>query len=181
MIQKIILVMILLYTKTSFALNNNQHINIDKNIAILDTKNVIEKSDIGKKAQQLIDKYQQDIMNKVNKYQFDLEAKKDDLQKEQVVLPKQSLKEKELAIQKLYEIYIKEIDELKSKNIIYQQKLVSKVLEKVNMITEEISQEESLNIVFDKMTVLYVNKSNDITEEVIKRLNNKYKDTDIQQ
>ena len=150
-----------------------------QNIAVLDTKNVIEKSDIGQNVQKLIDNYQQDIMDKVNKYQLDLETKKNTLQKQQSTLSETKVKEEQTHIQKLYEIYLKEIDDLKNKNVIYQQKLISKILEKINLITEKIAKQEGFDMVFDKITVIYTNESNDITKNVIKILDNDYKDIDM--
>lgn len=161
--------------------NNTYADNIDnsnscnKYIAIIDTRNIIEKSHIGRKIQKLIDNYQEEIIKKVDKYQMNLETKKNDLQNDLPIMTDIKIKEEQNKIQKLYESYLREIDELKNKNVIYQQKLISKVLEKINFITEKVAVDKCFYIVLDKITVIYLDKSKDITNDVIQKLDNQYK------
>lgn len=150
-----------------------------RNIAIIDTKRVMEKSDAGRNAQQLIINYQNNIKKKVRKYQLDIEFKKNELEKQQSILSEKKIEEKKMQLQKLFDNYSKEVDDLKNENIVYQQKLISKILDKINIVIEKMSKEKSFNLVFDRTSVLYVDHSNDITVDVIKMLDKYYKIFDV--
>ena len=144
------------------------------NIAIVDVAKIVEGSTAFKKLSDSLEKEKNSYQDKIKQKEIELNAKKDDLQSKSSILSQENLQKQALEFQK--EILSFQ-EEIKTKEAELQEKLAyglevlnNEVQEIVKQIVEE---NKKYNLVLNSNVLLYSEDKNDITMEVLKRLNKK--------
>jgi outer membrane protein len=94
--------------------------------------------------------------------------------KQQAVLSDDAKKKKQEEFQKLLVETRKGASELQEDMAGKEQQAMASILQKLNAIVAEIAERESLSFVMDKATLLYGPQAADLTNEVVRRYNDKF-------
>lgn len=144
-------------------------------VAIVDTQKIISESIIGKAAKN-------NLEAQVKKGQAKLAALKSDFDKQKEGLEKQSSVLSGAALDSRREVLEKQQMELQREYRMLQEKLaksneaeLSKVVEQVNEVVEDLADQRGYKFVFerDRQSVLYASDKIDITNDVVKILDKK--------
>lgn len=145
------------------------------NIAVVDVNKIVSGSTAFKKLNQSLEKEKNSYQDKIKQREIELNAKKDDLQSKSAILSQENLQKQALEFQK--EILSFQ-EEIKAKEVDLQKKLaygIEVLNEEVQQIVNDIVKESDnkYDVVLNSNVLLYSNDKNDITLEVLKRLNKK--------
>jgi len=154
-------------------------------IAILDSQKVLDKSLLGKKMKNELEKIGAN-------YSADLEAKEKEIQKLQFELEKLSSFEKTSSVEnteefdektRMLEIKIYDIKQLEKK---YQNNFRKEEIKRFNYTTkiikeilDELGKKEGYHIIKNKRGALYIPEEIDITDKVIQILDSRYKKDEL--
>lgn len=147
----------------------------DLKVAVVDLQRAINETNDGKAAEQTLNAALEEKKKKFEILKNELEAMRQDFEKQRLVLSGKPLEEKRLALQgKLIEV--------EKTGAGYEQDLARKkaeALQKIIMglqtVVQEIGQSEAFDFIFEKSQggVLFSSGAEDITERVIKAYNTK--------
>ena len=146
-------------------------------IGVIDMREIMVKSDAGKKAEQDIGKLYEKDKSSIQEKEAELKKLKDELEKQRTVLNESAMREKETAYQKKfrdYQLMVKDSnEELKSRDQELSKKLLPDILKVINLIGDK----EKYTIIIDiaSMPVAYFAKENNMTQKVIEEFNKSYK------
>ncbi len=140
-------------------------------LGVIDLNLILAESKAAKKASEEIEKVALKIEEDIKKSEENLIAEQNELVESQAVMSPESFESKMNDFQKKVENF----------NISRQEKLSSldkmiadarlKVLDALEPILEEITEEEGVTIVLDKSIILLNNEKMDLTKKVLKKLN----------
>ena len=141
----------------------------------LDFKFILNESIAGKKAQK-------DLKNKLENGLSDLSKKEKNLQSEEkkIIAQKKLISEDEYK-KKVNELRKKVIDLQKAKKNLLdtvakqRSKARSELLRNLNPLIKKYMEEKKIRYVMDKKTLILADESLDITQDIVKRLNDKIK------
>ena len=143
-------------------------------IGVANLQRVLETSNQGKSAQKEIKKQKDQMEQELKQKGGEIEELRKQLERESMVMSKEKREEKER------EIRIK-INDFKSLDKRYraqlqnlEKRLVSALLKEVSSLVEEIGKKEGYLLIINKPGVMYSPNSIDITDQVIKELNDRY-------
>ncbi|HET6461380.1 MAG TPA: OmpH family outer membrane protein [Syntrophales bacterium] len=146
-------------------------------IGFIDMREIMIKSDAGKKASQDFSKLYEKDKVMIQKREDEMKKLKDDLEKQRSVLTESAMKEKEAAYQKKfrdYQLMVKDAnEELQSRDQELSKKLVPDILKVINLIGDK--EKYTLIIDVGSIPVAYFAKENNLTEKVIQEFNKTYK------
>ena len=146
-------------------------------IGFIDMREIMLKSDAGKKASEDFGKLYEKDKAMIQKREVEMKKLKDDLDKQRTVLTESAMKEKEAAYQKKfrdYQLMVKDAnEELQTRDQELSKKLVPDILKVINAIGDK----EKYTLIIDVGTtpVAYFAKENNLTQKVIEEFNKTFK------
>ena len=161
-----ILFFLFIFTKTAYS--------IDK-IAVLDLDSLLEKTNYGKKIIADLNLLNEQNLKSLQKIEADIKLNQDDIKKQ-----KNLLSEEELA-NKVNKLNSDIIEFQKTKNNLvsnFNSKKKNKLDDFFKMIIPEIEKyinEKDITLVFDKKNIFIANKKNNITDEIVRIIDEKLK------
>jgi len=147
----------------------------NENIKFVDVNFIVNNSIIGKSLNKVIDTKNKKITSELNNLKKDLEKKK-----EKIVSQKNILKEDEFKkLVKNYENEVKKFNEIRKKKTndfnLFRINSKKKILEVLNPLMTKFLENKSISILLQKDNILFGNKELDITNEILKILDEKHK------
>ncbi len=143
----------------------------------VDIREVMIKSDAGKKAAEEFKKLYEKDRAKIQGKEAELKKIKDEIEKQRAILTEKAMAEKETAYQKKfrdYQLLVKDSnEELQARDQELSKKLIPEILKVVHAIGER--EKYTLIIDISTLPVAYYAKGNDITFRVTDELNKTYK------
>ncbi len=146
-------------------------------IGIIDMREIMLKSDAGKKAAEDFGKLYEKDKAMIQQKETEMRKLKEDLDKQRSVLTESAMKEKEAAYQKKfrdYQLMVKDAnEELQSRDQELSKKLVPDILK----VIRAIGDKEKYTLILDVGTspVAYFAKENNLTQKVIEEFNKTFK------
>jgi outer membrane protein len=146
-------------------------------IGIIDMREIMLKSDAGKKAAEDFGKLYEKDKAMIQQKESEMRKLKEDLDKQRSVLTESAMKEKEAAYQKKfrdYQLTVKDAnEELQSRDQELSKKLVPDILK----VIRAIGDKEKYTLILDVGTspVAYFAKENNLTQKVIEEFNKTFK------
>ena len=147
----------------------------DFKLALVDRQRALISSDKGKEAEktltQLQDKKKKELeprSNACKKIQEDADSQK-------FVMSDDALQEKAIEYQRCGRDLERDVQAAKDELVVQQQKLLAPIAKKLEDVVNSIGKEKQFDLILDRSTpgVLYAPDSLDVTDLVIKRLNEK--------
>ncbi len=143
-------------------------------IGVLNIQKVLKSSSAGKEAQAEITKEGNKMKEDFDKKGKDIEELKKDLDRESMVMDKDSREEKErdirIKLMDLKALQKKYTEELKA----FEARRVRRIQKEIVELVKEIGKEEGYLMIVENIGVMYYPDSVDITDKFIKRYNKQY-------
>ena len=167
-IKKLITILIVLFMTISLAQSNDQ-------IVYLDLDNVVNSTKAGKLIIQELKKSKEIALLKFEKKEKELKKIENDINKQKNILSENELKKKITNFRK--EISIFENDKEKVINEFNKKKIdeFNKFFKKITPLIEKYVKEKKIDFVLDRKNIFLASKKKDITQEIIKIIDNKIK------
>ncbi|MEI8172242.1 MAG: OmpH family outer membrane protein [Deltaproteobacteria bacterium] len=163
-----------LFVILAILLSGSQVVAAEKT-GFVDVREVMMKSDAGKKASDDFKKLYEKDRTKIQEKEAELKKLKDALEKQRAILTEAAMKDKETAYQKIfrdYQLLLKDSnEELQAREQEISKKLIPEILKMVHAIGER----DKYTLIIEVGTVLYYAKGNDLTARVTEELNKTYK------
>ena len=148
-------------------------------IVFIDINYIFKNSIVGKDLNEKIKKKDNQISNEIKKFKDDIEKEKSEIISQKNVV---SVEEYNIKIDNL-EKKIKDMNMTianKKKELeIYKKKVERSFSKELNLIIEEYSTENSIDMIFDKSNILMARKELNITEKIISLFNNQIKEINV--
>ena len=146
-----------------------------ENIAYLDLDNIVKSTKAGKLIINELKASRDKVSKKFEQKEKALKKIEEDINKQKNVLSKEELKNKISDYRK--EIASFQKDRQKSINDLNKKKIQAfeKFFEKIAPLIGEYVKKKNIDIVLDKKNIFLANKNNDISNEIIKLINEKIK------
>ena len=167
-IKKLIAILIVLFMTISLAQS-------DDKIAYLDLDNIVNSTKAGKLIIQELKKSKEIALLKFEKKEKELKKIENDINKQKNILSEDELKKKITNFRK--EISIFKNDKEKLINEFNKKKIdeFNKFFKKITPLIENYVKEKKIDIVLDRKNIFLASKKKDITQEIIKIIDNKIK------
>jgi outer membrane protein len=143
-------------------------------IGYVDVQRAIQETEEGKAARNRLKGEFEQRRAQIDKKSQDLEKMQQEYDKQQAVLSDEAKKKKQEEFQKLLLDTRKSASELQEDLAGKEQQAMGSILQKLNQVVAEIAERESLNFVMDKASLLYGPQAADITNEVVRRYNDRF-------
>jgi outer membrane protein len=143
-------------------------------IGYVDVQRAIQESEEGKSARVRLKGEFEQRRAQIDKKSADLEKMQQEYEKQAPVLSDEAKKKKQEEFQKLLIDTRKAASELQEDMAGKEQQAMASILQKLQSVVAEIADRESLNFVFDKASLLFGPQAADITNEVVRRYNDKF-------
>ena len=153
--------------------------NAQEKIVFIDINYIFKNSIVGKDLNEKIKKKDNQISNEIKKFKANIEKEKNEITSQKNVI---SVEEYNIKISNLEKKIIdmnNTIANKKKELEIYKKKVENNFSKELNLIIEEYSIENSVDMIFDKSNVLMARKELNITEKIISLFNNQIKEIDI--
>ena len=144
-------------------------------VAILDLDLLLEKTNYGKKIISDLNTLNEQNLNSLKKLESEIKLNQENIKKQKNLLSEEELKKK---VNKLNSDIVEFKKEKKSLASNFNLEKKNKLDEFFNKIVPEIERyidEKNISLVYDKKNVFIANKKNNITEEIVKIINEKLK------
>ena len=150
-------------------------LNANENIRFININYIVKNSEAGKALNKIIE----DKSKKINSELNDL-GKKIEEKKNKIISQKNILKKEEYAkLVKTYEDEVKKFNNIRIKKNDdfnkYRMNSQKKIIEALNPLITAFLKKESVQILLQKEQIIFGDKELDITEEILKRFNDKHK------
>ena len=148
-------------------------------VYVVDMQRVITESIVGKAAKSDMESELKKREGSLSKTQNDLKALKADLDKQASVLSKDALKAKEEALINKDKEFQKSFQENREALAKKNNESISKIVKQIDSIVHDLSKENSYKLVLEKdqRFVLFIDDQYDLTDKVIKLLDDKKLDS----
>ena len=143
-------------------------------IGYVDVQRAIQETEEGKAARNRLKGEFEQRRAQIDKKSQDLEKMQQEYDKQQSVLSDDAKKKKQEEFQKLLVDTRKSASELQEDLAGKEQQAMQSILQKLNSVVAEIAERESLAYVMDKASLLYAPAAADITNEVVRRYNDRF-------
>ena len=166
--KNLIYILIIFFSTISLSKSN-------ENIAYLDLDNIVQNTKAGKSIINKLKVSKDSALKKFEKKEKALKKVEEDINKQKNVLSKEELKNKISDFRK--EIASFRNDREKLINDFNTKKIqeFDKFFKKITPIIGEYAEQKNIDIVLDKKNIFLANKNNDISNEIIKLINEKIK------
>jgi len=141
----------------------------------LDFKYILNQSEAGKKAQTYLKNKLDNGVKELKKKEKAIQEEETKIIKQKKVISAEEYKKKVTELRKKVESLQKERNSLLAKVSEQRSKARTELLKNLNPIIKEYMKEKNIRMVLDKKSMLLADESLDITQDIIKRLNNKIK------
>ena len=167
-IKKLITILIVLFITISLAQSDDQ-------IVYLDLDNIVSNTKAGKLIIDELKKSKEVALLKFKKKEKELKKIEDDINKQKNIISDDELKKKITNFRK--EITIFNNDKEKVINEFNKKKIdeFNKFFKKITPLIENYVKEKKIDIVLDRKNIFLASKKKDITQEIIKIIDNKIK------
>jgi len=166
--KNLIYILIIFFSTISLSKSN-------ENIAYIDLDNIVKNTKAGKSILNKLKNSKESALKKFEKKEKVHKKVEEDINKQKNVLSKEELKNKILDFRK--EIASFRNDREKLINDFNTKKIqeFDKFFKKITPIIGEYAEQKNIDIVLDKKNIFLANKNNDITNEIIKLIDDKIK------
>ncbi len=148
-------------------------VNSSEKIAFINLDKVLNNSIYGKLLLNDIQKLNEKNIEKLKNNETILKKREDDLNKKKNIISEEDFKKELNALKEKIKLYkkdkdamVKEIDNKRINNL-------NNFFSKINPIIQEYMDDNSINLLFEQKNVFIGKNSFDITEDIIKEINNK--------
>ena len=145
----------------------------DTKILFIDLKVVLNESKAGKKAQDFLKGSAEKNIARFKKIEESLKEKETDLIAKKNVLSKEEYKKMANNLRKEVQNYQKERNDSLQKIAQQRSTARSQLIEALKPILENYSKKSNVSVILNKKDALYIDPSTDITNTIIKHLNEK--------
>ena len=146
-----------------------------ENIAYLDLDNIVKNTKAGKSIINKLKVSKDTALKKFEKKEKELKKVEEDINKQKNVLSKEELRNKVSDFRKEISSFQNERDKLINDFNVKKIKEFENFFKKITPIIGEYVEKKNIDIVLDKKNIFLANKNNDITNEVIKLIDEKIK------
>ena len=146
-----------------------------ENIAYLDLDNIVKSTKAGKSIINELKVSRDKALKKFEQKEKALKKVEEDINKQKNVLSKEELKNKISDFRKEIASFRKDREKLINDLNIKKIQAFEKFFKKITPIIAEHVQKKNIDIVLDKKNIFLANKNNDITNEIIKLIDDKIK------
>ena len=146
-----------------------------ENIAFVNVDYLIQNSNIGKKLLANInDRDKKNLANlkEKNKILQDLESS---IKKKKNVISDEAYNKEVIDFKKKFHEFSKEKNKIINEFNIFKQKEIENIFKKINPIINNYMEENSINLLFDSKNIFMGAKKLNLTEDVLKKINNELK------
>ena len=158
---------------------NLSSLNASEKIVYVDMNKIMSTSLVAQSLKKKLNKYNKTNLNKFEKILESLRAEENKLIAQKNVIDENEFKEKVKKIQNSFNEYKKNVDQynndLKKKQIDAN----TQILNNLTPILSEFSKNNATSLIIDKKNVIIGKTNLDITDEIIKKLNEKIKDVNL--
>ena len=141
----------------------------------LDFKYILNQSDAGKKAQTYLKDKLNNGVKALKKKEKAIQEEETKIIKQKKVVSPEEYKKKVTDLRKKVESLQNERNSLLEKVSKQRSKAKTELLKNLNPIIQEYMKEKNIRIVLDKKSILLADENLNITQDIVKRLNNKLK------
>ena len=165
---RLILIIIFSFTfiNTSISKENIGFVNVDY---------LIQNSNIGKRLLANIkdkDKKNLDNLKKKNKILQDLETS---IKKKKNVISDEAYNKEVIDFKKKFQEFSKEKNKIVKEFNVFKKKEIENIFKKINPIINNYMEENSVNLLFDSKNIFMGAKKLNLTEDILKKINNELK------
>ena len=146
-----------------------------ENIAYLDLDNIVKNTKAGKSIINKLKVSKESALKKFEKKEKELKKVEEDINKQKNVLSKEELKNKVSDFRKDISSFRNEREKLINDFNIKKIQEFEKFFKIITPIIGEYVEKKNIDIVLDKKNIFLANKNNDITNEIIKLIDEKIK------
>ena len=146
-----------------------------ENIGFVNVDYLIQNSNIGKKLLANIndkDKKNLDNLKKKNKILQDLESS---IKKKKNVISDEAYNKEVIDFKKKFQEFSKEKNKIVKEFNVFKKKEIENIFKKINPIINNYMEENSINLLFDSKNIFMGAKKLNLTEDVLKKINNELK------
>ena len=148
-------------------------VNSSEKIAFINLDKVLNNSNYGKLLLNDIKKLNDENIEKLKNNETILKKKEDDLSKKKNIISEQEFNKELDALKEKIKLYKKEKDKMVSEIDSKRINNLNNFFSKINPIIQEYMDDNSINLLFEQKNVFIGKNSFDITEDIIKEINNK--------
>jgi len=143
-------------------------------IGYVDVQRAIQETDEGKSARGRLKGEFEQRRQQIDKKSGDLEKMQQDYEKQAPVLSDDAKKKKQEEFQKALIDARKQANDLQEDMGRKEQEAMASILQKLQQVVAEIAEREQLTFVLEKASLLYGPQAADITNEVVRRYNDRF-------
>ena len=146
-----------------------------ENIGFVNVDYLIQNSNIGKRLLANIkdkDKKNLDNLKKKNKILQDLESS---IKKKKNVISDEAYNKEVIDFKKKFQEFSKEKNKIVQEFNIFKKKEIKNIFKKINPIINDYMEENSVNLLFDSKNIFMGAKKLNLTEDILKKINNELK------
>jgi outer membrane protein len=165
---RLILIIIIFFTFINASISK-------ENIAFVNVDYLIQNSNIGKKLLANIndkDKKNLDNLKKKNKILQDLESS---IKKKKNVISDEAYNKEVIDFKKKFQEFSKEKNKIVKEFNVFKKKEIENIFKKINPIINNYMEENSVNLLFDSKNIFMGAKKLNLTEDILKKINNELK------
>ena len=166
--KRFILIIIIFFTFINTSISK-------ENIAFVNVDYLIQNSNIGKKSLANIndkDKKNLDNLKKKNKILQDLESS---IKKKKNVISDEAYNKEVIDFKKKFQEFSKEKNKIVKEFNVFKKKEIESIFKKINPIINNYMEENSVNLLFDSKNIFMGSKKLNLTEDILKKINNELK------
>jgi len=166
--KRFILIIIIFFTFINTSISK-------ENIAFVNVDYLIQNSNIGKKSLANIndkDKKNLDNLKKKNKILQDLELS---IKKKKNVISDEAYNKEVIDFKKKFQEFSKEKNKIVKEFNVFKKKEIESIFKKINPIINNYMEENSVNLLFDSKNIFMGSKKLNLTEDILKKINNELK------
>ena len=143
-------------------------------LAYVDVQRAIQETDEGKAARTRLKGEFDQRRAQIDRKSADLEKMQQEYEKQAPVLSDEAKRKKQEEFQKAVIEARKSAGDLQEDMSRQEQQAMAAILQRLTQVVAEIAERESLTYVMDKGTLLYAPAAADITNEVVRRYNDRF-------
>ena len=166
--KNLIYILIIFFSTISLSESN-------ENIAYIDLDNIVKNTKAGKSIIDKLKASKDTALKKFEKKEKALKKVEEDINKQKNVLSKEELKNKISDFRKEIASFRNDREKLINDFNIKKMQEFDKFFKKITPIIGEYVEQKNIDIVLDKKNIFLANKTNDITNEIIKLIDEKIK------
>ncbi len=141
-------------------------------IGYIDSREIVDKAPEAQTAQRQFEQEMQRIQSEINQMQTDFNAMLTAYQQQQGTMSEDARRAREQELSDQQQQYTQRADQMQQELEVKRAELVEPVMQRINVIIEEIRAEGNYSLIFDvgAGSIIAADESLDLTEEVLRRL-----------